>query len=133
MTKNQEIEYNLTRKSNFSIIKKNLSNKFLSPYAICMIKCLFQPILSQKKWPKMANAIGDKNFFYCLLKNWTSQLKYLQKGRFSELIPLDRNETFSFYHFKSMVFGLGIFFVLFAVSGNRGCMILVLYSWRRTN
>ena len=40
-----------TRKSNFSIIKKNkLLNIFLSPYAICIIKFSIRPILRQKNF-----------------------------------------------------------------------------------
>ena len=74
------------------------------------------PILSQKNlaenWRKIGNfgqiilaqnwlkrrfhyGNGDKNLlytsFYLLLKNLTFQSKYLQKRRFWEFIPLDRN------------------------------------------
>ena len=68
------------------------------------------------------------NSFYLLLKTLASQSKCLQKRRFCEFIPLDMNETFSFYHFqipqgipfsKNMVSGLGNFFRILAVSGNR--------------
>ena len=47
-------------------------------------------------------AYVDKNLFYYFLfitENWTFQSKFVQKMRFGEFIPLDRNETFSFYHF----------------------------------
>ena len=42
----------LIRKSNFSITnQKKLQNKFLSPYAIWIIKFSFQQIVSKKIWP----------------------------------------------------------------------------------
>ena len=67
-------------------------------------------------------------FFNSFLNSLTSKSKCLQKRRFCEFIPLDSNETFSFYHFqipqgipfsKNMVSGLGIFFRILAVLGNR--------------
>ena len=62
------------------------------------------------------------------LKNLTSQSKCLEKRSFCEFIPLDRNETFSFYHFlytrrytlfKKDGVWLGHFFCILAVSWNR--------------
>ena len=101
-----------TRKSIFLIInfKKSLNN-FLSPYAICIIKFSFRPILRQKilldfsdfrpnflaselakmkillcKW-HMAIKSYLKFFFDLLLKNLTSKSKCFHKGRFCDLSP----------------------------------------------
>ena len=72
---------------------------------IYIAKYSFQSILSQEKislklaeiFTMQMNGILQWKLFYLLLKNWTSQMKCLQKGRFSEFIPLDKNERFSFY------------------------------------